>query len=143
LCDELAREPLGIREVVAHYGRQWRATEWRLESPVHVIGPGGFSIRLSAGALQLYHMIPFQRFAAEPALLRDACRALAGLVGAPRAIYHHELLPDGFHDGLAFDQIEATLRAEFGPPAATFAELAAADDYGPGCWYVDDFTPQT
>ena len=142
----LATEPAGIREVVVRYRDRWRVHEWLVEEsadqPASIVGPGGLVVRLSACTLQLYHLLRFSHFAAvadERELLRRACFVIASLVGSSRALYVHELLPDGFHAGLDLDQIEARLRADFGPPAATFAELAAGEDYGARCWYVDDF----
>jgi hypothetical protein len=50
------------------------------------------------------------------------------------------MLPGTYIDeGEDLDRIEAEVRATVGPPAATFAELCKAADYGPGCWYIDDF----
>lgn len=143
LYEVLAKEPDGIREVVAKYRARWRVHEWRIESDdSEIVGPGGFSLDLSACTLQLYHLLPFKHFASqddERALLRRACFEIAALVGSPRAIYMHELLPDGFHEGLDLDQIEAKLRADFGSPSATFSDLAAAPEFEAGCWYIDDF----
>jgi hypothetical protein len=146
LRDVLSSEPEGVREVVARYRDRWLVHEWLLKPPVdqatEIVGPGGFAINLSASTLHLYHLLPFRRFAAqddERALLRRACLAIATLVGSSRALYMHELLPDGFDDGLDLDQIEAKLRSNFGPPSAKFADLAAANEFEAGCWYVDDF----
>ena len=146
LCDELAREPAGIREVVVRYRERWRVAEWLAEEPrdglERIVGPGGFALSVSALAVELYHLIPFSHFTGvdeERQLLRRACLAIASIIDSPRAIYMHELLPNGFNDGLDLDEIESKLRATFGPPSDTFAALHAAESYGAGCWYIDDF----
>ena len=145
LRDELATEPAAIRGVVERYRARWRAQTWTLEEPdetrTTIVGPGGFALTVSLRAISLYHVVRFRDFTAEDEerqLLRCACLAIATIVGSPRVIYKHELLPDGFHEGLDLDGIEAVLRAKFGPPSVTFTALAAAEEYGPGCWYIDD-----
>lgn len=139
LCDRLAEEPDGVHEVVVTYRDRWLVEEWQLEG-AELRGPGGFALTFTPRVLGMYHLVPFFKAFAidEPrrTQLRRACRTIAKLVGSPRAIYMHELLP---HEGDDLDAIEASLRAQFGPPSATFTELAAAADYGPGCWYIDDF----
>jgi hypothetical protein len=146
LRDELAREPLGIREVVARFRELWSVTEWLIEEPCHgldrIVGPGGFALDISARAVELYHLIPFNQFTAhdeERHILRRACFAIATMLESPRAIYMHELLPNGFGDGLDFDGIESNLRASFGGPSTTFVALHAAENFGTGCWFLDDF----
>jgi hypothetical protein len=146
LRDELAREPAGIREVVVRYRERWRVAEWRVEEArdglEHIVGPGGFSLDVSARAVELYHLIRFSHFTGvdeERQLLRRACFAIASMIDSPRAIYMHELLPSGFNDGLDLDGMESKLRAAFGAPSHTFAALHAAENFGTGCWYIDDF----
>lgn len=147
LRDALAEEPPGIRETVARYRERWRPRSWVVEEPRHgtacIVGPGGFALSLSSHVVSLYHVMRFRHFTGvedERELLRRACLAIASMIGSPRAIYMHELLPTGFSDGLDLDGIEAKLRADFGSPSATFSALHAAEDYGTGCWYIDDFT---
>ena len=148
LRDELARGPAGIPEAIARFGHLWRPEEWTIEERVpgqpNVVGPGGFSIRIGDASVEVYRRIPFYRgFASDAAdrdIVRRGCFAIATLVGSPRAIYHHELLANGFDDGLDLDAMEAHLRATIGAPATSYAELAASDAFGPGCWIVDDFT---
>ena len=144
LRDELACEPAGLREAVARYRDRWTVQAWTVAPPAHgagqILGPGGFALAISSRAVQLYHLLRFSHFTgveAERELLRGACHAIAAIVGSPRVIYMHELLPDGFHEGKDLDGIEATLRASFGSPSPTFAALHDADDFGPGCWYVE------
>jgi hypothetical protein len=146
LRDELAREPPGIRDVVVHYRDRWRVEEWLVGEPEpgceHLVGPGGFALSISRRAVELYHLIPFSVFTGvdeERQLLRRACFAIASMIDSPRALYMHELLPAGFHDGLDLDEMESALRASFGPPSNTFAALHDAENYGAGCWYIDDF----
>lgn len=146
LRDELAREPSGIREVVVRYRERWRVEEWLVEEPrhglEHIVGPGGFSLDISAQAVELYHLIRFSHFTGvdeERQLLRGACFAIASMIDSPRAIYMHEMLPTGFDDGLGLDEMESKLRASFGTPSDTFAALHAAVNYEAGCWYIDDF----
>jgi hypothetical protein len=146
LRDELAREPSGIREVVVRYRERWRVAEWLVEEPrdglEHIVGPGGFSLDISARAVELYHLIRFSHFTGvdeERQLLRRACFAIASMVDSPRAIYMHEMLPNGFNEGLGLDEMESKLRATFGAPSDTFAALHAAENYEAGCWYIDDF----
>lgn len=146
LRDGLAREPPGIREVVVRYRKRWLATEWQVEEPrhgcEHIVGPGGFALSIYARAVELYHLIPFSHFTGveeERQLLRRACFAIASMIDSPRAIYTHELLPHGFDEGLDLDETESKLRATFGPPSDTFAALHAAENFGAGCWYIDDF----
>ena len=143
LRDELAREPSGIHEVVVRYRNRWRAAEWLVEeSGSAIVGPGGFGLHISARAVELYHVIRFSHFTGvdeERQLLRRACFAIASMIASPRAIYMHELLPNGFNDGLDLDQMESKLRATFGPPSDTFAALHAAENFEAGCWYIDDF----
>ena len=146
LRDELAREPPGIREVVVRYRERWRVEEWLVEESrhglEHIVGPGGFSLRISTRAVELYHPIRFSHFTGveeERQLLRRACFAIASMLDSPRAIYMHELLPNGFNDGLGLDEMESKLRDSFGAPSDTFAALHTAENYEAGCWYIDDF----
>jgi hypothetical protein len=114
-----------------------------VEEATHILGPGGFSLRIGARALELSHVLSFWTFAGsepERELLRRACRRIALTLGTARAIYTQELVPTGFYDGLDLLGIEAQLRAEFGEPSGSFAALAGTEHFGPHCWYVDDFS---
>jgi hypothetical protein len=146
LCDELAREPTGIREVVVRYRERWRVAEWLVEEPrdglERIFGPGGFALSVSARAVELYHVLRFSHFTGvdeERQLLRRACFVIASMVDSPCAIYLHEMLPNGFSEGLGLDEMESKLRATFGAPSDTFGALHAAEYYEAGCWYIDDF----
>ena len=61
---------------------------------------------------------------------------MANIVGSDRAIYTHELMP---YEGQDLVQIEKNLREKIGPPAATFAELDAAEYFGPRSWYIERY----
>ena len=130
--------------LIEQYRDRWEVKSWVVEfSPVTgragLLGPGGFAISFRRGTLELYHMMPFGRFADDPAsreALRRACLAVADLVGTSRAIYTHELMP---YRGEGLAQIEEDLRSRVGPPAASFAELEQADYFGPRAWYVETF----
>jgi len=144
LRDELAREADPIRRVVGRYRHRWRAKTWEVErgrdEMVNIVGPGGFAFTISACAVSLYHLLPFRVFTSDEAqrdLLRGACAAIAELLGSPRVIYVHELVMASFYGGIDLDGIEADLRAKFGAPAATFEALDAAENFGSGCWYVE------
>jgi len=146
LRDELAREPAPLRDVVERYRARWTPTAWTVEKVAdgmgQVLGPGGFALTISERAVERYHVLRCSHFTGveeERDMLRGACAGIGRLVGSPRVLYMHELLPSGFHDGKDLDGIEATLRASFGPPSPTLAALHEADDYGPGCWYIELF----
>jgi hypothetical protein len=143
LLARVQERPGVFAPLVEKYGR---ARTWAVEDPVpgcapDLVGPGGFAIHLRRQAtLELWHGIRFDAFTGDAwhrGALRRVCLEMAGLVGSQRAIYTHELMPYGSHDGLA--RIEAGLRELIGPPADTFEELDAAEYYGPRAWSVDDF----
>lgn len=144
LREKLSVNPPALAEVGERYRDYWIPKAWAIEPAPHpgrpmLPGPGGFAIFLDPGTLKLYHMMRFNDFTGDPSFrgaLRRVCMFVADLVGSPRAIYTHELMP---HDGQGLDQIEAGLRAKIGPPATTFEELHAARDFGPRAWYVDTF----
>jgi hypothetical protein len=148
---QLAEEPPGLRETVEKYRSWWRPQEWtlqpaRTEPPrwVGIVGPGGFALTISPCAASLYHLMPFFRvFTADAearALLRRSCLVISELLGSPHALLMPELTPDGFFDGLSLGEMEATLREKIGPPASTLEELHEAEHFGPGSWYVDNFS---
>lgn len=89
--------------------------------------------------LEVYHLISFHEFANDRAArdeLRQVWWFVAGLVGSRHAIYTHELMP---HEGSTVAETDLSLRDRVGPPAATFAELAKAEMFGPRAWYLEDF----
>jgi len=145
LLENLASNPKFAAEIVEQYRDHWRPKTWAIaikESPdgPAVYGPGGFAIRLRPRTLELYHMMRFSTFTADSSsrdVLRRACLTVTELVGSARAIYTHELMP---HDGEGLSQIESGLRTHIAPPAATFAELNAADYFKPYAWYIDTFS---
>ena len=144
LFARLADDPGFGAGIIDHYRNFWRPKTWAIEtSPVsgepEIVGPGGFAIRTKPGTIELYHMMPFRIFACDAQsrdALRRSCMLIADAVGSARAIYTHELMP---HGGAGLDEIERGLRAEFGPPAASFEELREAEYYGPRAWYIDTF----
>ena len=150
LLDELARDLPGFREAAARwadysYSKFWQREDGGPAGP-NLVGPGTFSLYISPSAIEVHHILRFERFtgiAEERDFLRRACYELAKLVGSSRALYLHELLPTGFHDGLDLPAIEADLHHRFGAPSPTWEQLHAADEYGPGCWYVDEFADFT
>ncbi len=145
LLERLAVNSSEIAEVTGHYRSQSRVQDWTCEpSPVtgdiELLGPGGFVFRFPPGIVEVYHVLPFGRFAFDDALrtpLRRVWRLVAGHLGSPRAIYTHELMP---WSGASLDEVEADLRAQIGPPATNFEELHRAEYFGPHAWYVDQFT---
>jgi hypothetical protein len=148
LRDCLAAEPPFIRAIVDKYRPRWRATAWSLEAcrsaPAfpRIIGPGGFSLKLSPRVVSLSHVMPFSVFANdenERSLLRRGCYQIATILGSSRALLMPELTPTGFFEGLDLPAIEANLRTEIGPPAATWSEVARADPFEPHSWHIDSF----
>lgn len=143
LSASLAKNPPVWLEVVERYRRFWRVQDWEVEArpdrAAVLLGPGGFEFHFRPRIVVAYHMIHFRRFtcnAEEQSALRRVWRFLSDFLGSSQAIYTHELMP---YEGDTLSEIEAHLRAEFGPPSPGWAELCAADDFGPGAWYIDDF----
>lgn len=132
-----------LEEVVERYRQWWRPQNWEQEvhsggEPV-LYGPGGFAFTFRPRVVETYHMVRFNTFACNAEIrapLRRVWAFLARLLGSPRAIYTHELMPC---EGESLREIETGLRAEFGPPSPGWAELCASDEFGPGAWYIDDF----
>jgi hypothetical protein len=130
-------------DLIAQYRKHWQPQTWQFENPPRPVctvlyGPGGFALRFKPGILELYHMMPFSRFAADSSLresMRRACRTLADLIGSHRVIFTHELMPT---DGTTLSAIESSLIARIGPPATTYQELSEAEFFGPRSWLIDD-----
>lgn len=148
LCAQVSDEPPGLRETVARYRDRWRVSEWtvgvcRAHAAFNeVVGPGGFALTLSSHVASMYHVMGFSTFTGDGeqrALLRRSCAVIAKLLGSSRALLMPELTPTGFFDDLDLEAIEAKLRNEIGPPAATWEELHQAERFGPRSWYIDDF----
>ncbi len=147
-CAQLSEEPPGLRETVARYRDRWRVSEWTVQRcRAHaafdaIVGPGGFALALSSRVASMYHVMGFSTFtsdAEQRALLRGSCAVIATLLGSSRALLMPELTPTGFFDDLDLGAIEAKLRSEIGPPAATWKELHQAERFAPRSWYIDDF----
>ena len=144
LLARLAGDPGFGAGIMNHYRDLWHPETWTIEaSPTsgepELLGPGGFAIRAKPGTIELYHMMPFGIFAGDPKsrdALRRSCMLMSDVLGSARAIYAHELMP---YDGAGLDEIERGLRAEMGPPAASFEELREAEYFGPRAWYIDTF----
>jgi hypothetical protein len=144
LLANLSADTSFAAEIIERYRDHWQPKAWTIEtSPAtgepEILAPGGFALRFASRTLDLYHMMPFGMFTGDVwsrEAMRRACYVVAQLVGSPRAIYTHELMPYG-SDGL--DNIEKTLLTQIGPPAGTFEELREADYFGPRAWYVDSF----
>lgn len=148
LADRMRERPALFAWFVKAYGAHFRAQEWVAEPSTHpgraleVVGPGGFILRPTARLLELWHGIRFSAFTGDGThrdALRGVCLELAALVGSPRAIYTHELMPYSGYGDLA--AVEAGLRDVIGPPARTFDELHAAEYFAPRAWYIDSLGP--
>jgi hypothetical protein len=64
---------------------------------------------------------------------------VARLVGSKRAIYTHELANTDRDPETGTEEVIANLRENAGAPSTTFADLARAEPYRAGSWYVDTF----
>jgi len=141
----LSADPHFAHDIIALYRQHWQPQAWAMEDPPRLqcpvlYGPGGFALRFEPGILELYHMMPFSRFAADVALresMRRACRVLADLVGSDRVIFTHELIPT---EGNTLSAIARSLSARIGPPAVTYKELSEAEYFGPRAWLIDNFS---
>lgn len=143
LLQWLQAHPTFASELVRRYGSHWTPKVWAIEAHASgtpgVYGPGGFAITFKPRTLSVWHMMKFGAFAGSPTgrhAFRRACFDLAKLVGSSRAIFAQEMMP---WSGEGLDQIEAGFRSQIGAPAASFEELLAADQYGSGAWYIDNF----
>lgn len=145
LVGEIKPNSVVFGEIVARYGAFWSPKAWTIESSneggeFDIIGPGGFSLHMSARRAELYHMMRFTTFSGHRESrdsLRRVCYFFSQLVGSKRAIYTHEMMPTY---GESLDEIEAGLRSHIGLPATSFSELAASDFFKPHAWFIDDFS---
>src|SRR5437762_7698459 len=87
LLTKLAANPDFAAGLVEQYRDHWQSKAWALETssatgrPI-LWGPGGFAVRFAPKTLELYHMMPFHAFTADPSsrdALRLACLAIAEL----------------------------------------------------------------
>jgi hypothetical protein len=122
--------------------------EWTLQPSesdprvVDILGPGGVVLRLGKRCVEVYHLIAFADFAAagdQHRLVRRAFRAIARLVGSKRAVYTHELAATDRDPEMGTEEVIANLTTAAGAPSSTFADLARAEPYREGSWYVDTF----
>ncbi len=147
LLDRLATDP-ALTALVPRFASNWTVTDWTLQPSesdprvIDLIGPGGIVLRLGRRSLEVYHMLPFSSFAAageEHGLVRRAFRAIARMIGSRRAVYTHELAPADRDPDEGVDEVIANLTSAVGPASTTFAELATAQNYRAGSWYVETF----
>jgi hypothetical protein len=147
LLERLAVEP-ALTALVPRFGPQWTPTEWAAQASasdprvIDLIGPGGIVLRLGKRSVEVYHLLAFRSFAAVGAdhrLVRRAFRAVARLVGSKRAIYTHELAPTDRDPETGTEEVMANLSSVAGAPSTTFADLARAEPYRAGSWFVDTF----
>jgi hypothetical protein len=147
LLDRLSEEP-ALAALVGRFGADWTVTEWTLQPSasdprvVDILGPGGILLRLGKRCVEVYHLIPFSAFAEvgdAHLLVRRAFRAVARLVGSKRAIYTHELAATDRDPDAGTEEVIANLTSAAGAPSTTFADLARAEPYREGSWYVDTF----
>lgn len=137
LANTLGKGVPALDPVVERWRHAWLPQRWSVDRPGRIFGPGGFAIDLDAQTASFYHVMRWSLFCHDATLrdpLRAALRAIGELLGSTRAIYHHELLPSGTG---SLDEREQQLRAQFGPPAETFEQLAAVDLWTAGCWYLE------
>jgi hypothetical protein len=145
LKDQLSQGQPELASVIDRYRSRWLIQTWTCEPPgadrrSELLGPGGFTFRFEPRLIEAYHLIPFSVFARDQGArdeLRRVWRLIAGLVGSRRVLYTHELMP---YEGSTVKENENTLRGRVGPPAATFAELADAEPFGPRAWYLEEFS---
>lgn len=147
LAARLASEP-ALAALVPRYGAAWEATAWSVapsasdDRVLDVIGPGGVVLRLGRRSVEVYHLLPFKRFAGEESerrVLRRMFRTVARLVGSKRAVYTHELAHTDRDPDAGTEEVIKNLADAVGPAASTFEELAGASPYRARSWYVDDF----
>lgn len=147
LLERLATEP-ALAALVPRFGPQWTVTDWTVQPSssdprvIDLLGPGGLVLRLGRRSVEVYHVLRFSSFAAggeDHAAVRRAFRAIARIVGSKRALYTHELAPADQDPDQGVDEVIANLTSVVGPASRTFAELASAENYRAGCWYVDTF----
>jgi hypothetical protein len=144
LREKLIANPPEVLPVIERYRSRWRIQEWQCvrgsaTGQIELQGPGGFSIDFESQVVEIYHLIPFSHFACDAQAreqLRTAWRWFAHQLRSPRAIYTHELMP---YSGCSLSEIEAGLRSKIGPPARDFGELARAEYFSAGAWYIEEF----
>jgi hypothetical protein len=147
LLDRLSTDP-ALTALVDRFGADWTVSEWTLQPSatdsrvIDILGPGGVVLRVGKRCVEVYHLISFRAFADsgdDHRLVRRAFRAIARLVGSKRAVYTHELANTDRDPETGTEEVIASLTANAGPPATTLADLARAEPYRAGSWYVDTF----
>ncbi len=147
LLHRLSAEP-ALAALVPRFGPEWEVTEWSAQPStsdpriVDLVGPGGLVLRLGRRSVEVYQLLPFSSFAAggeDHEIVRRAFRAIARIVGSRRAVYTHELAATDRDPDEGTEHVIANLTTAAGPASKTFAELASAQNYRAGSWYVDTF----
>jgi hypothetical protein len=147
LLDRLSTDS-ALAALVDRFGADWTVTEWTLQPSatdprvVDLLGPGGIVLRVGKRCVEVYHLVSFRTFAEggdDHRLVRRAFRAIARLVGSRRAVYTHELANTDRDPETGTEEVIASLTSNAGPPAKTLADLARAEPYREGSWYVDTF----
>ena len=147
LLGRLSAEP-ALAALVPRFGLEWEVTDWSAQPStsdprvVDLVGPGGIVVRLGRRSVEVYHLLRFSSFAAGGAdheVVRRAFRAIARIGGSRRAVYTHELAPADRDPDEGVDAVIENLSSVVGPASQTFAELATAQNYRAGCWFVDTF----
>lgn len=148
LLDRLS-EDASLAALVDRFGADWTVNEWTLQPSasdsrvVDILGPGGIVLRLGKRCVEVYHLISFRKFADggdDHRLVLRAFRAIARLVGSKRAVYTHELANTDRDPEAGTEEVILALTAAAGAPSNSFADLAQAEPYRAGSWYVDTFT---
>ena len=147
LVGRLSADP-ALAALVDRFGGEWEVSEWSVQPStsdsrvVDLVGPGGIVLRLGRRSVEVYHLLRFSAFAAggeDHDVVRRAFRAIARIVGSRRAVYTHELAPADRDPDEGVEVVIANLTTAVGPASTTFAELAGAQNYRAGSWYVDTF----
>lgn len=147
LLDRLSEDP-AVGALADRFGADWTVTEWTLQPSasdprvVDILGPGGIVLRVGKRCVEVYHLVSFRSFAEggeDHRIVRRAFRAVARLVGSKRAVYTHELANTDRDPETGTEEVIASLTENAGAPSATFADLARAEPYRAGSWYVDTF----
>jgi hypothetical protein len=147
LLGRLSAEP-ALAALVPRFGAEWEVTDWSAQPStsdprvVDLVGPGGIVLRLGRRSVEVYHLLRFTSFAAggeDHEVVRRAFRAIARIVGSRRAVYTHELAAADRDPDEGTDHVIANLTTAAGPASQSFSELARAQNYRAGSWYIDTF----
>lgn len=134
--------------LIQKWRRFWSPTQWTVEVAKRdkhgiglfdVIGPGGFWITVSPFAAEVWHATATKYLCETDTcvLLRLAFHEIAGVIGSDRAIYVSEYIRGRIEEGFNLDQMEESLRKEYGEPAGRIE--GAIDMFQPRCYCIDRF----